>query len=143
MNNISHNNLKRATINQAEILTRLKNIVLPDFDCVIGISTGGSQPAKMISAILNIPLFHIYINFRSSDNSPQYKNPQFERLDHIPEGIRKILLVDDVSVSGKTLRLAQKHLKGYSVETLVLKGHADYVIFPELHSCVNWPWTGI
>ena len=51
-----------------------------------------------------------------------------------------ILLVDDVSVSGVTLSLALSLLKDFEVFTFVLKGQADYVLFPEIKECVNWPW---
>lgn len=27
------------------------------------------------------------------------------------------------------------------VTTLTLKGQAEIVFFPEVHSCVNWPWS--
>jgi hypoxanthine phosphoribosyltransferase len=57
----------------------------------------------------------------------------------MPKGAR-ILLVDDVSVSGQTLALARSLLKGYEVITFTLKGKADFVLFPEITACVNWPW---
>jgi hypoxanthine phosphoribosyltransferase len=50
------------------------------------------------------------------------------------------LVVDDVSVSGKTLEKARQLLAGNEVKTLTLKGNADYVIFPEIRDCVKWPW---
>jgi len=50
------------------------------------------------------------------------------------------LLVDDVSVTGKTLKCAVENLQDYTVYTFVLKGKADYVLFPEINTCVEWPW---
>ncbi len=52
----------------------------------------------------------------------------------------KLLLVDDVSVSGKTMKMAKEALAGNEVKTLALKGKADYVLFPEISECVKWPW---
>lgn len=52
------------------------------------------------------------------------------------------MLVDDVSVTGQTLELARSLLAGWKLTTLVLKGkEADFVLFPEVASCVNWPWN--
>jgi hypothetical protein len=31
-------------------------------------------------------------------------------------------------------------LAGHEVTTLVMKGKADYVLFPEVRTCVQWPW---
>jgi hypoxanthine phosphoribosyltransferase len=143
MKEIIQNNSDKVTLSEPRILQRLKNFTYPEVDCVVGIQTGGSQPAAMISKILKVPLIYIYINFRASDHTPRYENPQFREIDLIPDGIRNVLLVDDVSVSGKTLDLAKSHLNDYIVYTLVLKGQADYVIFPEIRNCVQWPWSGL
>ena len=53
----------------------------------------------------------------------------------------KILLVDDVGVSGETLKLAGEHLKNFEITTMVMKGSGDIVLFPEISTCVNWPWN--
>jgi len=49
--------------------------------------------------------------------------------------------VDDVSVTGKTLEKAKEVLGENKILTLVLKGRADLVLFPELEHCVKWPWS--
>jgi hypoxanthine phosphoribosyltransferase len=49
-------------------------------------------------------------------------------------------LVDDVSVTGSTMRKALDQLKGLNVKTLAMKGKADFVLFPEISDCVKWPW---
>jgi hypoxanthine phosphoribosyltransferase len=53
---------------------------------------------------------------------------------------RKVLLVDDVAVTGKTFEKAVEYLQDCRIVTLVLKGKADVVIFPEVEDCVEWPW---
>lgn len=112
----------------------------PEVDHIIGISSGGVHPARLIGDILNLPFGYIYINYRLSDNTPQYDIPKFLDVDKIPDGVCRILLVDDASVSGLTLKTAKEHLSTYKIITFVLKGKADLVLYPEIANCVNWPW---
>ena len=56
---------------------------------------------------------------------------------------RHVLIVDDVSVSGATLRTIRAALAPAGSTTLVLKGRpgaADLVVFDDVPSCVRWPW---
>ena len=123
-----------------EIEKKLSSFQFPEVDIVIGIASGGVYPAKIISQLLKKPKSIIEIKFRSLDNSPLYKEPKLIRKDVISDNVNRILLVDDVSVSGKTINLAKTLLKGYTIFTLVFKGHADYVLFPDINTCVSWPW---
>ena len=43
-----------------------------------------------------------------------------------------VLLIDDVSVTGKTIGLAKEVFKDFNVKTFVLVGEADYVLFPDI-----------
>jgi adenine/guanine phosphoribosyltransferase-like PRPP-binding protein len=124
-----------------EIISRaLKQISLPPVDCVVGIAEGGILPAALLAHQLNYPLRLVRINYRSLDNVPQRLAPTLlADLPTLPENAR-ILLVDDVSVSGQTLALARDLLTGHEVITFTLKGEADFVLFPEIAACVNWPW---
>ncbi len=123
------------TISQA-----LWHISPPPADCVVGIAGGGIVPASLLAHQLRLPLYLLTINFRAPDNSPQRPAPELLReLPPIPPGAR-ILLVDDVSVTGKTLALAKSLLAEHSITTLTLKGRADLVLFPEIAGCVHWPW---
>ena len=118
----------------------LKQISLPPVDCVVGIADGGIVPASLLAHQLGLPLRLLRINYRAPDNSPRHSAPiLLADIQSLPEGAR-ILLVDDVSVSGQTLALARELLKGYEVITFTLKGMADFVLFPEITACVNWPW---
>ncbi len=85
-------------------------------------------------------MLKLHINFRAQDNSPRHERPLL--LAPLPDlsDLHHILLVDDVSVTGRTLELAKAHLCQQQVTTLVLKGQGDFVIFPEVAACVNWPW---
>lgn len=82
----------------------------------------------------------IGVNYRDDANRPRFAAPQL--LGVVPLLPQRLLLVDDVSVSGQTLALAKQALGDRTVYTLVLKGHADIVLFPEIQSCVAWPWQG-
>jgi hypothetical protein len=44
-------------------------------------------------------------------------------------------------MSGATLQCARAALADFTIHTLVLKGSADIVAFPELATCVSWPWS--
>ncbi len=123
-----------------QISERLKQQDLPETDLVIGIGLGGIPAATMVAFHLNAELQVMQMNFRDEQNNPRYDAP---KLLHKPDWQlkgKRILLVDDVSVSGKTMNAALEQLKGFEVKTLAMKGKADYVLFPEIKDCVKWPW---
>lgn len=123
-----------------EISDRLKKTELPEIDLVIGIGSGGIVPASVVAFHLNAELMVMTLNYRDEQNNPRYDEPKLLKK---PEGNlegKRILLVDDVSVSGKTIQTALEQLKGLNVKTLAMKGKAEYVLFPEIKDCVKWPW---
>ena len=125
-----------------EITERLRSLKLPAFDLVIGIGTGGIAPATMVAYHLNCELRIITLNYRDEKNNPHHENPvvigNLPRKNELQN--KQILLVDDVSVSGKTLKHALDQLDAPGIKTLCMKGKADYVLFPEIKDCVKWPW---
>ncbi len=125
-----------------EVKQRLDSLDLPDFDLVIGIARGGIVPASLIAYKLGCELEFVRLNYRDDDNNPLYAEPVFE--NSIPETSykgKKILLVDDVGVSGKTLNQAKQLFEGENLKTLIFKGkNADFVLFPDIKTCVNWKW---
>jgi uncharacterized protein len=123
------------------ISERLKEMQLPGFDLVIGIGTGGIVPASLVAFHLNTELMVMILNYRDEQNNPQYDNPVVISIpDKMTLPDKRILIVDDVSVTGKTLQKARELLSGYDVTTLTMKGIADFVLFPEIKDCVRWPW---
>ena len=123
-----------------QISERLKQIKLPEIDLVIGIGSGGVPPASFVAFYLDAELQVMTLNYRDEKNNPLYEAP---KILHKPEWDlveKRILLVDDVSVSGKTMNKALDQLKGHNVKTLAMKGKADFVLFPEIKDCVKWPW---
>ena len=123
-----------------EIAARLAALDLPDVDLVVGIASGGTVPAGLAAYRLGVPLTLLTINYRDRDNRPRRPTPELLADAPLPTG-RRVLLVDDVSVSGATLDLAKALLAGNEVTTLVLKGRGDHVAFPDVGSCVVWPWA--
>ena len=130
----------KISLSMKKIEEHLRSFQFPDVDLIVGIASGGIYPARLIAEFLDLPLLMITINFRSSENTPRYSSPQLIKKDDISKDYKKLLLVDDVSVSGKTLQFAKKQLRNYQVKTFVMKGKADFVLFPEIKTCVNWPW---
>jgi len=123
-----------------QISERLKQTELPETDLVIGIGSGGIVPAGIVAFHLNAELKLMVLNYRDAQNNPLYEKPQILQKPELNLEGKRILLVDDVSVTGKTMNTALEQLKGYNVKTLTMKGKADYVLFPEIKDCVKWPW---
>jgi uncharacterized protein len=123
-----------------EITARLKQLNLPEIDVVIGIGSGGIVPAALVAFHLDAELQVMVLNYRDEQNIPRYEEPKLLHRPSVELEGKCILLVDDVSVSGKTMNLALNQLKGLDVKTLAMKGKADYVLFPEIKDCVQWPW---
>jgi len=123
-----------------EISERLKQVELPETDLVIGIGSGGIVPAGIVAFHLNAELQVMVLNYRDELNNPRYEEPKVLEKPHGNLEGKRILLVDDVSVSGKTMNKALEQLQGLNVKTLAMKGKADYVLFPEIKDCVKWPW---
>lgn len=124
-----------------EISERLRALSLPETDLVIGIGTGGIVPASLVAFHLQCDLHIITLNYRDENNTPRYENPVVVNMPELPSlQDKRVLLVDDVSVSGKTLEQALSFFEGVQIKTFTLKGRADYVLFPEIKDCVKWPW---
>ncbi|MEX2566652.1 MAG: phosphoribosyltransferase family protein [Cyclobacteriaceae bacterium] len=113
----------------------------PEVDLVLGIGRGGVVPASMIAHQLGVELKMVRVSHRDDENDPMFEEPvilgnfQWDFFSHF-----RILIVDDVAVTGKTLNLIKEKLLDYEVSTFVLKGKADFVLFPKVKSCVIWPW---
>ncbi len=108
---------------------------------VVGIASGGVVPAALVAQRLGVGLKVIALNYRDDANEPRFPAPML--LSTIPDvtGWRKILLVDDVFVSGSTWHAARAHLPS-DVEVLpfVLKGKTDFALIRDIDGCVQWPW---
>jgi len=123
-----------------EIKKALDNFHLPLVDLVIGIAEGGMVPASLTANKLGCELASIKINYRDESNNPKFERPEIIKSFEGNIKGKSILLVDDVSVTGKTLEEARRLFKDNHITTFVFKGKADYVLLPEIKDCVDWPW---
>ncbi|MFH1046275.1 MAG: phosphoribosyltransferase [Candidatus Omnitrophota bacterium] len=129
------------TVSLKTIYGALASTQFPPCELVVGIAEGGVVPATLIAHKLRCDLSIVRINYRDAANVPQYARPKLLSNARVPRNVKRILLVDDVAITGKTLEAAKRLFGRRKVTTVVLRGQADYVLLPELASCVKWPWT--
>lgn len=131
----------KVSLSFSSISEALHQFNFPETDVVIGIGRGGIVPATLVAHQLQCALQIVQVNYRNDENKPVRIQPEFlQAFAPDLDKNTKILLVDDVSVTGKTLEIVKEKLSGYQVKTFVMKGKADYALFPDISSCVNWPW---
>jgi adenine/guanine phosphoribosyltransferase-like PRPP-binding protein len=110
-------------------------------DGVVGIASGGVVPAALVAQRLGVGLKVIALNYRDDANEPRHAEPKL--LSAVPDlgAWRRVLLVDDVYVSGKSWHAARALLP-VEVEVLpfVLKGKVDFALIRDVDGCVQWPW---
>lgn len=110
-------------------------------DGVVGIATGGIVPASLVAQRLGVGLKLVAVNYRDEANEPRFAAPR--PLAPAPDlgSWRRVLLVDDVYVSGESWRAARALLPA-NVEVLpfVFKGKVDFALIRDVSGCVQWPW---
>ncbi len=129
--------MEKLTLEQ--ILDRLREIKFPKFDLIAAIGKGGIIPASLIQNILDVDMKILWLNFRDKDNKIIYEKPKLVKKKDFSVENKKILIVDDVSRTGKTLEEAKRFLKGNQIKTFVVNGKADYNIVNK-KECVLMPW---
>jgi xanthine phosphoribosyltransferase len=126
----------------SDIAQRLARWTFPSgIDGVIGIATGGVVPAALVAQRLGLDMKIIALNYRDEANEPRFSEPQL--LSAVPElgGWRRVLLVDDVYVSGKSWHAARALLPSHvDVVPFVMKGKTDFALIDDVDGCVQWPW---
>ncbi len=115
-------------------------------DCVVGVSKGGLTLASVLASLFRIDLFPIRLSYRVRDEVVHDKPKWSVEPPQEVEGC-KVLLVDEIAVSGRTLREAERALLERSateIKTCTLYIHPgsykpDYYLMetPEL---VIHPW---
>jgi xanthine phosphoribosyltransferase len=126
----------------SDIAMRLGEYPFPArLDGVVGIATGGVVPAVLVAQRLGLDMKTIAVNYRDETNEPRYAAPKL--LSPVPDlgGWRRVLLVDDVWVTGKSWQAARALLPS-AVEVLpfVLKGKVDFALIRDIEGCIAWPW---
>ncbi len=117
-----------------------------EIDFIVGVSRGGLIPAAWLAAMINKPLVTAYIDKKD--------NVYFDRFEWIKG--KKVLLVDDICRSGKTLvkLLNLIQINGepaslnaytlYSVPSLRLSEFKEFIDLKlkteEIENDVNMPW---
>ncbi|MCX7955652.1 MAG: phosphoribosyltransferase family protein [Patescibacteria group bacterium] len=87
-----------------KILAKKKKI-----DRIIAISRGGLVPARILSDFLSLPISNIVIS--SYSNLKQLKEPEIVEVASFSWHNENLLIVDEVSDTGKTFKRALKHFK--------------------------------
>jgi adenine/guanine phosphoribosyltransferase-like PRPP-binding protein len=125
-----------------EITRRLASWRFPDgVDGVVGIASGGIVPAALVAQRLGVGLKLIALNYRDEANEPRHPVPLL--LSAVPDlgAWRRVLLVDDVYVTGASWHAARAQLPP-EVEVLpfVFKGKTEFALIRDVDGCVQWPW---
>lgn len=111
-------------------------------DGVVGIARGGVVPAALVAQRLGVGLKVMALNYRDDANQPRFRVPKLTSQIPDTRRWRRILLVDDVYVSGKSWRAARRLLPaGAEVLPFVLKGKVEFALIRDIEGCVRWPWT--
>lgn len=125
-----------------DITARLAVWKFPErLDGVVGIAQGGIVPAALVAQRLGLGLKVVAVNFRDEANEPRFAAPRL--LSPAPDlgSWRRVLLVDDVHVTGSSWRAARSLLpSGIEVLPFVLKGRVDFALIRDIEGCVQWPW---
>lgn len=133
-------------LDYADILARLHRWNFPaGLDGVVGIASGGVVPAALAAERLGLELRVVALNFRDESNAPRYDAPRV--LAPVPPAVRawrRILLVDDVWVSGASWRAARALLPAEAeVLPFVMKGKVEFALIRDVEGCVQWPWKPV
>jgi len=120
----------------------LNEIEFEDFDLIVAIGSGGIIPAAFIQRKLNIPMKIININYRDPNHKPKYDDAVLLEGKDFFFKDKRILLVDDVSRTGKTLRKAKEYLRGNQIKTFTINGEGDYSFYNQ-EECLLMPWLAI
>ena len=125
-----------------DIAGRLARWPFPErLDGVVGIALGGVVPAALVAQRLGLEMQVVALNYRDESNKPRHPEPRL--LGPVPDlgDWRRVLLVDDVYVTGRTWKAARGLFPpGLEVLPFVLKGKADFALIRDIDGCVRWPW---
>lgn len=126
-----------------EIVARIAAWPFPaGVDGVVGIAAGGVVPAALVAQRLGVGLKIVAVSYRDASNRPQFDEPHL--VADVP-GLgawKRVLLVDDVYLSGKSWSTARAMLSPkVEVVPFVLTGDVDFALFRDKKGCFDWPWT--
>jgi hypoxanthine phosphoribosyltransferase len=131
------------TVDWAEFYERLNAalawIQSERFEAIVAVANGGIMPAALLHEELGLPMGVVQINYRDPENKPRYPEARLLEAGPAPFPGKKVLIVDDVSRTGRTLARAREFLSASTVKTFLLNGEADFSLYrtPE---CLRMPW---
>jgi hypoxanthine phosphoribosyltransferase len=76
-----------------------------DPDAIVGIARAGVIPAAVVASILRVDFYSLSISRREGDTTVRERPEIFSAAPRQVEG-RRVLIVDEITTSGDTLRLA-------------------------------------
>jgi hypoxanthine phosphoribosyltransferase len=76
-------------------------------ECVVGISKGGLPLATVLASIFRVDLYPVRLSYREMDRETHSSPKWSVRVTDKVRG-KKVLLVDDIIVSGETLKIAKE-----------------------------------
>ncbi|MCP4646868.1 MAG: phosphoribosyltransferase [bacterium] len=113
-------------------------------DIIIAISRGGLIPARLLSDFLNVPvLYTIRISFYSSVGVRREKPEVTQPLSVDIKG-KKILIVDDIADSGKSLELAEQYiipLNPAEIKTATIHYKPGSIVKPDFFVSTTEAWV--
>ncbi len=132
---------EKFNISLDEMMVAIRQKVTGKFDKVVAIGRGGIVAGAIISRYLDIPLDIIYLKYRDDFQKIDRAEPELQnRIDFQRSGC-SILIVDDVSRTGATMKKAIEIFSGAEITTCVVVGEADISLMGNVDSCILWPWN--
>jgi len=109
------------------------------FEAIVAVANGGIMPAAILHEESGLPMSVVQINYRDHENKPRYPDARLLQDGPAPFPGKKVLIVDDVARTGRTLARAREFLSESTVKTFLINGEADFSLYrtPE---CLRMPW---
>ena len=113
-------------------------------ELIVAIARGGVVPARILSDLLEIPsISFIQIEFYTNINQTMQEPTLKQTLTTNVTG-KKILLIDDISDTGKSLKLAKTHLQtqgAIEIKTATLYEKPQSVTTPDFYEKQTTDWV--
>ncbi|MBU1900949.1 phosphoribosyltransferase [Patescibacteria group bacterium] len=107
---------------------------------IVAIGRGGVVPGNLMKQKMNVDLNILGLQYRNDNHEIINNEPQSTQPIDFEFKNKRLLIVDDVSRSGETLKKAKALLKGAkNIKTMVVNGKADYSLYDE--ECFKMPWS--
>jgi hypoxanthine phosphoribosyltransferase len=113
-------------------------------DIIVGVARGGLVPARILVDLLEIPQFASILVEFYVDIAQTKQEPVLKQALAIPVEGKKVLLVDDIADTGRSLKLAQTCLQtqgAAEVKTAVLYFKLQSIIKPDFYEKQTSRWV--